>query len=318
VRVAAVEAVDGPVLGLSATLRARVEAPLAFQVGGRITARRVDVGQRVRAGAVLFELDPADLAEAVRAAEAERKAADSAFATAQADFQRLRDLQARGFVSEQALDRARLAMREAESRRDAAQARWAQALNARAYARLVSPAQGVVVEVRAEPGQVVAAGQTVALLARDGPREVELFFPDGVAPPQSGEVVLPDGTRRVLELREAAPAVEPLARTRRARYAVHGELPADLALGSVLAARFPVAAAHGVRWRVPLAALDERGKGARVWRVRAGHAEPVPVQVETLGDTHAVVSGPLAAGEEVIALGVHLLHAGMAVEARSP
>jgi signal transduction histidine kinase len=71
---------------------------------------------------VLFELDPADLAEAERAAEAERKAADSAFATAQADFQRLRDLQARGFVSEQALDRARLAMREAESRRDAAQA----------------------------------------------------------------------------------------------------------------------------------------------------------------------------------------------------
>jgi RND family efflux transporter MFP subunit len=187
VRVAAVEAVDGLVLGLSATLRARVEAPLAFQVGGRITARRVDTRQRVRAGAVLFELDPADLAEAVRAAEAERKAADSAFATAQADFQRLRDLQARGFVSEQALDRARLSLREAESQRDAAQARWAQAQNARAYAHLVSPAQGVVVEVRAEPGQVVAAGQTVAVLARDGPREVELFFPDGVVPPQSAE-----------------------------------------------------------------------------------------------------------------------------------
>ena len=57
-------AVQGSVSGglvTSGTVRARVETPLAFQVGGRILARRVDAGQTVGAGQVLFELDPRDL-----------------------------------------------------------------------------------------------------------------------------------------------------------------------------------------------------------------------------------------------------------------
>ncbi|HQR54492.1 MAG TPA: biotin/lipoyl-binding protein [Burkholderiaceae bacterium] len=66
-------------------MRARVEAPLAFQVGGRIVARRADAGQAVGAGQVLFELDPSDLDQAVRAAEADVAAADTAWRTAQAD-----------------------------------------------------------------------------------------------------------------------------------------------------------------------------------------------------------------------------------------
>jgi multidrug efflux pump subunit AcrA (membrane-fusion protein) len=73
VRTTTIEPALGAAQGLSGTVRARVEAPLAFQVGGRILARRVDAGQTVRAGQVLFELDPADLEQAVRAAEADAR-----------------------------------------------------------------------------------------------------------------------------------------------------------------------------------------------------------------------------------------------------
>lgn len=303
-------------LQLSATLRARIEAPLAFQVPGRITARRVDAGQSVRAGQALFQLDPADLDQAVRAGEAELAAADTALKTAVADGARQRELHARSFVSAQALERAELAVREAKSRRDAAAARLAQTRNARGYAVLASPAAGLLLDVTGEPGQVVGAGQPVALLAQAGAREVELSFPDDVAPPARGEAVWPDGRTIPIVLREAAPAVEPLGRTRRARYTL-SQTPEGLVLGSVVGVRFAAAAATGEGWTLPIGALDERGQGARVWRIRNGKVEAVAVQVLALDDRSARIAGPLAAGDTVVALGAHLLREGMAVRERA-
>ena len=68
-------------------VHARVESDLAFRVGGKVVARRVDVGQRVRAGEVLAELDAADYAlgaaaainqQAAAAVDAEQAASDAA------------------------------------------------------------------------------------------------------------------------------------------------------------------------------------------------------------------------------------------------
>lgn len=313
-------------LGLSGTVRARVEAPLAFQVGGRIAARRVDAGQTVQAGQVLFELDPSDLEQAVRAAEADTAAAEAALRTAQADLERVRTLAAQGFVSTQATDRAQLAVREATSRRDAAQARLAQVRNGRAYAQLRAPAAGVVTDVSAQPGQVVAAGQPVATLAQAGAREVEVFFPDTVLPPATGQILLPDGRTVALALREAAPMVDALARTRRARYRADA-LPPELPLGAVVSTLFTLpsqphaivdagASPVGI-WRVPVGALDERAEGPRLWRVRDGRLQALPVRVLRVDDRHAVVAAALQTGERVVALGTHLLQEGMAVQERA-
>ncbi|WP_334135205.1 efflux RND transporter periplasmic adaptor subunit [Tepidimonas sp.] len=322
VRTAAVQPLETPMQGLSGTVRARVEAPLAFQVGGRISARLVDAGQTVAAGTPLFRLDPVDLEQAVRAAEAEAAATDTAWRTAQADLARVRELRAREFVSAQALERAELALREAQSRRDAAQARLAQARNARGYAELRAPAAGVLVDVSGQPGQVVAAGQSVAVLAQHGAREIEVHFPDGVTPPPQGEAVLPDGQTRGLRLREAAPMVDALGRTRRVRYTVEA-LPDSMALGSIVSTRFarvqavPRASAAPTPatplWRVPIGALDERGHGPRVWRLQDGQALPLPVQVVAVDDRMATVSGALQRSDRVVALGTHLLQEGMAV-----
>ena len=45
----------------SGEVRARVESRLGFRVGGKITARKVDVGTVVKRGQVLMQLDPQDL-----------------------------------------------------------------------------------------------------------------------------------------------------------------------------------------------------------------------------------------------------------------
>lgn len=311
VRTVAVSDDTATTLGLSGTVRARVESPLAFQVSGRITRRLSDAGEAVRAGQTLFELDVRDLEQQVRAAAADQAAASAALATAEADLARHRQLQARSFVSAQALERAELARHEASTRRDAAAARLAQARNALDYGRLQAPAAGVLIDVTGEAGQVVAAGEPVALLAQAGEREIEVFFPEGVTPLPSGELVAADGTLLPLQLRETAGAVDAQGRTLRARYTVL-EGAQDLQLGAVLRTRF-VADAAGGAFSVPIGAIDERGQGAQVWRLHDGHVKAVAVSVLEMSGETARIRGPLAVGERLVALGTHLLSEDMAV-----
>ena len=306
-------------LGLSGTVRARVESPMAFQVGGRISRRAVDAGQAVSAGQVLFELDRRDLAQSLAATEADLAGAEAGLATAEAELARYRQMREQRFTSAQEVERAELSWREAQTRRDAATARVAQARNALEYGRLQAPAAGVLIDVTGEPGQVVAAGQAVATLAQTGAREVEVYFPEGVTPPAAGEALLADGAVLPLGLRETAGAVDPQGRTRRARYTVL-QRQDELVLGAVLRARFAAAdaagtgtGAAGMDFRVPLGAIDERGQGPRVWRFQEGAVTPVPVRVLALDGEYARIHGPLSAGERVVALGTHLLQEGMAV-----
>jgi hypothetical protein len=65
--------------------------------------------------------------------------------------------------------------------------------------------------------------------------------------------------------------------------------------------------------QVPIGALDERGAGARVWRVADGRVAPVDVKVIGMDGERAQISTALPAGTRVVALGTHLLREGMAV-----
>lgn len=315
-------------LGLSGTVRARVESPLAFQVGGRIARRLVDAGQTVQAGQPLFELDKRDLEQGVLAAQADVAAGDAALATAEAELARQRQLYSQQFISAQALERAQLARREAQTRRDATAARLVQAQHALGYGRLSAPHAGVLVDVGGEAGQVVGAGQPVAVLAQAGEREVEVHFPDGTTPPARGTALADGGTEWPLQLREMAGAVDAQSRTRRARYSVQPSAQATaLVLGAVLRTRFAtaaspsaptdVAASTAATWRVPVGAIDERGQGPRVWQVQAQgeqvHVVPVPVQVLSLNGDSARIQAALPAQTRVVALGTHLLTPNMRV-----
>ncbi len=318
VKTVALSAADGGQTSLSGTIRARVESPLAFQVGGRIAQRRVDSGQTVQAGQVLFELDKRDLDAGLQAAQADAAAADTALAIAEAEWQRNQQLHQQNFISPQALDRSRLALREAQTRRDAAQARLKQANNTEGYGWLRAPKGGVLMDVSGQTGQVVAPGQIVAILAQHGERELEVFFPENATPPRQGRAWLSTGAV-LLQLREVAGAVDPQGRTRRARYS----LPAaasDVTLGTLVRAEFqggPASAQAGV-WTVPIGAIDERGQGPRVWLFLNGAVQPQAVEVLALSDEHARIRGPLPANARVVALGTHLLQDGMAVREIAP
>jgi len=302
---------------LSGTVRARFETPIAFQVGGRIAERRVDAAQRVAPGEVLFALDPRDFRQQVAVARAEHKAAEAELATAAAETRRNRDLLAREFISAQAFERVELAEQSARERVDAAAARLEQALNSLGYATLEAPRAGVLIDVSGEPGQVVAAGSPVAVLAEDGPREVEVFLPEHIGVPAAGRLARPGGDTLPLKLREVAGAADPVTRTWTARYAVQEPEP-DLRLGSVVKVTLDGAGAGDNVFEVPIGAINERSQGPRIWLIEDGRARPVSVKLVDINAETALIVADLDPNARIIALGTHLLEAGMAVRSRNP
>ena len=299
-------------LSLSGTVRAQVESPLAFQVAGRIVQRAVNAGQIVRADDTLFRLDTRDLEQGVQEAQAAFEAAQAARRIAQDDLKRHQQLLVHNAVSRQAAEQAELMVREAQARASAAQARLKQARNALSYATLAAPASGVLIDMTAEVGQVVAAGQPVAVLAHEGARDVQVYVPEGRVPPAQA-VLNTAGQTVLLPLREAAGAVDTQSRTLRARYSVPADAP-ELQLGSVVRVGFlDDQAGPQTSFVVPVAAVSERGQGAQVWRLRDGKVTPVAVTLLGMDAETARIAGALQAGDVVVALGTHLLQDGMVV-----
>jgi len=315
VRVATVEPAELGRISLSGTVQARFETPLAFQVSGRIMERSVDDGQGVAAGESLFRLDPRDFEQALRVAQADLDTAIAELNTAEAETRRSRDLLEREFISDQAFEQVELAERASRERAGAARARLEQARNALDYASLTARVAGTLIDVTGEPGQVVAAGQPVAVIAADGPREVEVLLPESIGVPEQASLLRSAGPAVELRLREVSGAADPVTRSWTARYRFDPpETDPGVRLGSVVRVALERDVPGGAL-QVPIGALNERGQGPQLWRIKDQRAEALPAVVVGLDGTSAYVLADLQPGDEVISLGTHLLQDGMPVRA---
>jgi len=285
----------------SGEVRARVETTLGFRIGGKIVARLVDAGARVKAGQPLARLDPSDAQLTATQAEANRS-------LAAADLKRTQDLKARNFISQAALDAKDTASRAAN-----AQAQLAQ--NQAAYTTLAADADGVVATVLAEPGQVVSAGQGVFRVARDGAREVAINIPEsriaGLKVGAGGTAELWSGTNGKTYpgiLRELAPMADPATRTFAARFAL-SDTDDTVALGMTATVHF--AQPGEARIVVPLAAILQLGDKAAVWVIgQEGAVSQRTIEIERYSDAGAVLKSGLTAGEQIVAAGAFKLAAG--------
>ena len=99
-------------------VKPRHEADLGFRIGGKVIARTVDIGARVKKGQVLARLDPADVALQAEAAKAQVAATETEFKFAQAEFQRYQNLFNEKFISASALDAKRERLRRGRGELD--------------------------------------------------------------------------------------------------------------------------------------------------------------------------------------------------------
>jgi multidrug efflux system membrane fusion protein len=142
----------------AAEVRARTESRLGFRVGGKIVHRTANVGDTVKAGQVLAQLDPQDLKLGQDAARAGLVAAQASFDQTAADFKRYKELRDQGFISSAELERRDTALKAAQAQLDQARRSRACKATRRRMQRCVADASGVITGVDAEPGMVVSAG----------------------------------------------------------------------------------------------------------------------------------------------------------------
>ena len=309
----------GAALAFPGEVRAREESPLAFRVGGKLVRRAVDAGARVERGQVLAELDPADQALQAQAAQAQLAAAEAELVRAKGDLDRYARLVDQQLVSRSTYDAQKAAYEAAAGQARAARAQWEVTRNQAGYAELRAPDAGVIASRQAEAGQVVAAGQTIFVMAADGGREVAIDLPEDrirqfkVGDAAQVELWSAPGRRLPGTIREIAPAADAQTRSFAARVALDAGARDQVELGQ--SARVYLAQAGGDgSLQVPLSAL-QRGQGdaAAVWVVRQGKALRIPVTAGTFGSDSVPVSGGWQAGDGVVAAGGHLLREGEAV-----
>lgn len=117
---------------------------LAFRIGGRLTERRVDVGDTVEPGHLLARLDPTDEENGLRAAEASLAAANGQLSEARINYDRQRQLYERQIAARVAFGRAEQVYTTAQAAADPAAAQVGIARRRLADTELYADAAGVL------------------------------------------------------------------------------------------------------------------------------------------------------------------------------
>jgi multidrug efflux system membrane fusion protein len=302
----------------SGDVRPRYESRLGFRVGGKISARKVDVGTGVKRGTLLMQLDPQDLRLGQAQAQANLRAAQTNAELARAELKRYQDLRIQNFVSQAVLDQKVAAARSSQSSVEAARAQLREQANQTGYASLVSDTDGVVTGIDAEVGQVVQAGTPVVRVARTDEKEVVIGVPEDQVDQlrQVGEVKVrlwADPNRCIAgRIREVSPVADPATRT----YTVKVSIPAseDVRLGMTAVVQLVrQSKVAGAQLRAPLSALVQNKGASAVWVIENGAVKLQPVQVGGVAGNDVLLSGGVRAGQTIVTAGVNLLKNGQQV-----
>ncbi len=306
----------GPFTGVIAP---RYATDLGFQIGGRIIAREVSVGDQVKKGQRLATLDATLPQYQLVSAQADLASAEAQFANAQATEGRQRSLLQTGASTQAQIDSAVAALASAQAKLNQAKSGLAAAQNQLGYTNLAADYDGVITGVNAEVGQVVSAGQTVVILARPDVREALFDVPDSMI-----DQARPDGEFAISlladptvtttgKVREIAPLSDAATRTRRIRLSLD-KPPNAFRLGSTVSISLSEPTSPQVV--VPATALFEGEGASAVWIAdpAAGVVHKVAVKVVERQGDRVIVEAKLTGGERVVTAGAHSLSDGESVK----
>ncbi|HVS26563.1 MAG TPA: efflux RND transporter periplasmic adaptor subunit [Burkholderiales bacterium] len=305
----------------AAEVKARYETKLSFRVPGKVVARRVEIGDRVRKGQLLAQLDPVDYQLASKSLASQLAAARTERDFAKDDLVRYRELLELKYISQAEYDRRETAYKTANDRVEALQFQLSQANNQITYTNLYADRDGVVTALDMETGQVVGVGQVIMRIAQLDYREVVINIPEHrIAKLRNATevavVLWADGDQRIKgRIREISPGADPASRT----YTVKVSLLEgnDLArLGMTATVYFP--STQTSEPAIPLAAVFQPQNNpmqTRVWLVdeRTKTVRSVLVKLGApVANQQVTVSG-LTPGQTVVSAGATRLLEGQAV-----
>ncbi len=298
---------------------------------GRISKLLVDQGDQVKAGQVVAELDPIDLAEklaasqwvsertasSIKVAEAQLVQAQSQVRTLSASYKRYSELQTQGFVSPELLDvklnekiaasaildAATASLVAAKRDQSKAQSDAAGVGKLREQTRLISPVNGIVTARPVDPGAIVVPGQAVIQLTAPD----DLWIKTRIDQKQAGMIRAGQKTAIVLRSHPQTSVSGVVERVDLISDAVTEERIVNVAapginasIGEQAEVTITLPVQENVR-SIPTAAVKRINQQDGVWLLQNAHAKfkPVKIGISTLDGRTQILDG-IADGDEVI------------------
>ena len=168
----------GRVRSFSGSARAAVESRLSFKLPGTIRSLLVEVGDKVKVGQLIAELDDEDYRLQAQEAEAGLASAEAQAVNAEANYDRVQSLYENRNASKNDLDAARAGAISARQNVNSIAKRLELARVTLGYTRLKAQFDGSIADVPVESNENVGAGQPVVLLTSGGRLEVEVAIPE--------------------------------------------------------------------------------------------------------------------------------------------
>ena len=301
---------------------------LSFRSAGVLTSLGIRLGDRVREGQLLAELDNVAARLGYEQARSQLNSAESQMNTARLALDRTRSLYESGNAALSDYENARNAFRTAEAGHASAQRSVQIQEEQISYGRILAPASGIIASVSVEEGENVSPGQPVAVLNAGGTMQIALGLPETVINrvTQGMEArvtfaALPgDGFRG--RVTEVSPSVDRATATYPVRVAVV-DATEQIRTGMAATVTFEFASSVEAAGAltVPARAVGEDGQGRFVFVIEAGQGDVGVVRRRTVevgrlgADGFEILAG-LERGERVAVAGLQTLLDGQQVSAR--
>lgn len=297
-------------LTASGDLVPREEAAVAPEVNGyRVSRVLADVGQYVRRGQTLVELDPALIQSQLAQQQALAAQADVQAQQAEAEAARVRGLDNQGVLAQEAIDQRRFTARAARASANAQAAALKDIRTRAGKLSVAAPVSGLVLERAVRPGDLSASGSTPWFrLARDGQIELQAQMSENdlakIRVGARATVTLPSGGDVTGTVRLISPQIDPQTKLGYVRILL--PVRADIRAGGygravfgAVSANVPTVPETAIRYDADGASVMVVGADNRVHRtgVQAGERGSGLVQL---------IRGP-AAGSRVVANAAGLL-----------
>jgi len=290
-------------LSASGDLVSREEAAVLPEVNGYRVARVLaDVGDHVRKGQTLVQLDPALIQAQLAQAEAIANQAQVQALQAADQAARVKDLDNAGVISQEAIDQRRFQARAAQATANA-QAAALKDLRTRAGKLAVSsPVSGLILERTVRPGDLSAVSTTPWFrIARDGQVELAAQVSEddlgNIHPGQHAQVTLPGGEMVDGVVRLVSPQIDNATKLGVVR--VHLPVRPDIRVGGFARAVFTEAS--GTVLAAPETAIRYDADGASVMVVgRDNRVHKVLVQTGQRGGGLVQLTKAPPAGSRIV------------------
>ncbi len=298
-------------------VRGKYESNLAFQVGGKIISRSINLGDTVHAGQVLMTIDPKDVRQSYNLYQAAVNSAQSNYKLARDNNARYSSLFSQGAVSEAVRDQYRTQYEAATATLQQAEAQLIASSHQLEYTELRADHDGVISALSGEIGMVVSAGTPIATLVQAGDREIQIFVPEGrlntIRPGQPCKVtfwaldnVTADGT-----ITEIAPMADQATKTYKVRVTINA-MPPEAKLG--MTAKVQLREGNISAMLIPRSSIYGTTGAPQVWVVKDNKVTLVTVKVAGYKDDKVIITDGLKSGDVVVTAGINKLSNNMEVK----